>query len=76
MTEQMTLIKTKPNSKAQAIDMPNMRESAPPREDNRLFHCGMFCHRVIDPVHKSTSCHVLLTVYVLDSMTDSTFSVS
>ena len=47
MTEQMTLIKTKPNSKAEAIDMPNMREIAPPRSDNRLDHCGVFCHVIL-----------------------------
>ena len=72
MTEQMTLIKTKPNSKALAIDMPNMRESAPPKEDSRLLSCGILCH----PVIQFKNHGYFLTVYVFDSMTDSTLSVS
>ena len=46
--EPMTLIRTKPNSKAQAIEMPNMRESAPPRDDRKLFHCRISSHLVIN----------------------------
>ena len=74
MTEQKTLIKTKPNSKALAIDMPNMRESAPPKEDSRLLNCRILCHQLTQS--KILVLFYFLTVYVFDSMTDSTLSVS